>query len=337
MSWYRSNIQILVSISIGVCVWMDLFSPAQAQIALPEGYPHQCQLTNQEVFIALRGGIETLVLEAKYVFQSKKDTYGRPLVPEAEDFVPDPPASMGWVVPVPSDASSAEVVSENLMQDLYDLTHPSTKEKYRLRTGRPQGITRFGGSIFTGGSDGEEGALKWKMFLTPETAIEETVAYLSEGGLKLPEGVLLEDYAKAGMGFAVGILENPAIGGVLGPFTAQFRSDRAVFPLRFQSHAGPFALSIYALSDKVLDHRALSKWNLRGNNAWENLHREAWFRGYTALADIPLPESLSAFVRSLGVEENSGDFSFYAWEGKDYNSYGRTTEKFKEDFSILVR
>jgi len=219
------------------------------------------------------------------------------------------------------------------MKDLFDLTHPSTKEKYRLRTGRPQWITRFGGSIFGGGVAEEEGSLEWRTFDTGPAVVD----FLAENGLIPPEGTLLRDYHERGWGFSVGVLENPPIAGLLGPFAIEFESEAIVFPLRFQSQAGEFVLSMYLLSDRILDHHAKSTWDLRGINVWENLHREAWFRGFTAVPDIAFPETLWSVIEILAKDVPMDRLSFYAWEGKDYNDYGRTTERFNQDFEIFPK
>ncbi len=310
---------------------------AHSQVALPPDYPHQCHLTHLETFIALSGGKQTFILEAKYELETKKDTYGRPLVPESEDFVLDPPKNLAWVVPAPDNSRRSEIETDSLMKDLFNLTHPSTKEKYKLRTGRPRGITRFGGSIFGDSVGGEMDGIEWNEFQPTVSIVDDVIQYLKEKGLVMPEGSLLEDYAQRGWGFWVGVQEDPPIAGLLGPLAIEFESEGATFPLRFQSQAGEFTLSVYLLSDTILDHRSISQWDLRGINAWENLHREAWFRGYTAASDMVLPETLSSNFAELTQNQPLDQISFYAWEGKDYNGYGRTTEKFKQDLQILAK
>ena len=307
-----------------------------SQVALPPDYPHTCHVTNLEAFVALVGGKQSLVVEAKYAFETKKDAYGRPLTPQSEEDLLDPPAKMAWLVPVPGDAEESSIETETLMGDLFDLTHPSTKSKYKLRTGRPQGITRFGGSIFSGGLIEEEGGMEWT-WVEPTDSMEGLKGSLDEIGLALPEETLAEDYFAKGWKIGVGVLEEPGVSGILGPMGVEFPSPEMVFPLRFQSNAGEFTLSLYTLSDQILDHRAISTWDLRGINAWENLHREAWFRGYTAVPDIEFPESLGAIIGELAESTPVENLSFYAWEGKDYNGYGRTTERFQKDLSVPAK
>lgn len=305
------------------------------QTVLPKDYPHRCLLTNQEAFIVLQGGRQILVLEARYDFDVQKDSYGRPLAPQPEDFILDPPARLGWIVPLPGGGRISDLPTDSILKDLHELTHPSAKGKYHLRTGRPQGITRFGQSVFSGASVAEEDRLEWTIFPSPDTAKAELLAELSGLGLQGVNEKLLDEYTAAGWGFALAVLENPEIGGMLGPVVFEFESDRAVFPLRFQSQAGPFNLALYILSDSVLDHRSMTRWNMRGINAWENLHREAWFRGYTNLVDMAAPASFEpyvAWITEAGATREG--VSFYAWEGKDYNTAGRTTERFKEEFAI---
>ncbi|MCA9413678.1 MAG: DUF2330 domain-containing protein [Candidatus Omnitrophica bacterium] len=336
MNSIHSKLHPFVLAAIGCFLFCHPNHGVWSQIVLSPDYPHVCHMTNMEAFIALKGGKQTLVLEAKYAFETKKDVYGRPLVPESDDSVLDPPKKLAWIVPVPPDSQPAAIETGSLMGDLFDLTHPSTKAKYHLRTGRPQGITRFGGSIFTGGVSDEEEPLKWSWIEPSSDAVQKLRDLLTREGLAFPESSPVQDYVEKGWKIGVGILEEPGIAGVLGPFAVEFSSETAVLPLRFQSQAGEFSLSVYVLSDKILDHRAISQWDMRGINPWENLHREAWFRGYVSVADMEIPESVKPIVEAMagGSLEN---LSFYAWEGKDYNGYGRTTERFKQDFSIPAK
>jgi hypothetical protein len=323
---------------------VPLFS-LEAQVLTPADYPGQAHLSNQEYLVVHAGGQEYLAVEARYSFEPPRQrggyayTYNQPAMDIA------PPARLAWVIPVPAGAQLLDPPSTDLFGEMYDFTHPSDdKLRYRLRTGRPQGLNRFGENLLSGGLEvGEGGALSWKVIEgSGGEALAALQAWAQQEGFAGPNPQLAGDYASMGWTFAVGVLESPESSGLLGPGAVAFPSTDLVLPLRFQAEAGEFDLALYAFSDKIFDKRPLSNWRLSGVNAWENRHRQAWFEGYIPIGQTAPPESLKTFLSGLSGQAplppfNPPDLNFYVFEGEKLNGYGRTTANQRQEFALYEK
>ena len=320
--------------------------PGMAQVLVPSGYNGLCRLTHQEAVTVFHQGRQILVLEARYQFEpapiprtGSTYYYYRTRDSQTEEEVL-PPEQVAWVVPLPAGGTVLDPPSGMVLEALHELTHPSAKIKYRLRTGRPTALNRFGKNIFSDDvATPEEEKVSWTiMDGSGETALIGLTEFLKSKDFEGLNEPLAKDYAERGWTFAVGILKNPMAMSVIGPAAFKFPTEELVFPLRFQANAGEFDLSLYTVSDQVFETRSLSQWRIRGTNAWENLHREAWFQGYTKVEDAGLPEGILSYLdrlRESDLEELPIDgLLFYAWEGKDLNGYGKTTADLKQDFAL---
>jgi hypothetical protein len=319
-----------------------------AQVLTPSGYDGQCRLTHQEAIAVSHQGQQFLALEARYQFEPAPVLrtggtryYGAPANQAEEEVLP--PVRVAWVVPIPAGGEVVEPPSSMVLEDLHELTHPSTKIKYRLKTGRPTALNRFGNNLFSDElASPEEEGLSWTIVEgSGEAALSGLAEFLNSENLTGLDEVLAKGYAARGWTFAVGLLEDPEGMSVIGPAAFRFPSEELVFPLRFQANAGEFDLSLYVVSDREFETRSLSQWRIRGTNAWENLHREAWFQGYTKYEDADPPEGFVSYLDSLRGSALQGlpteGLLFYAWEGKEMNGFGKTTADLKQDFGLAEK
>ena len=317
-----------------------------AQVLTPPGYDGRCHITHQEVMAVFQQGKQFLALEARYQFEptpaprtGSNRYYSSTQADQTEEDVL-PPERVAWIVPIPAGGKVADPPSSLVLEELHELTHPSAKIKYRLKTGRPTALNRFGKNLFSDElATPEEEGISWTvMDGSGETALSGLDEFLKSKNLEGLNMDLGRDYAGRGWTFAVGFLENPEGMSVIGPAAFQFPSKEMVFPLRFQADAGEFDLSLYAVSDRQLETRWLSQWRIRGTNAWENLHREAWFQGYTKFEDADPPEGFVSYLDGLRESDLQGlptkGLLFYAWEGKEMNGFGKTTADLKQDFVL---
>jgi hypothetical protein len=316
-----------------------------AQVFVPSGYNGRCRFTHQEAITVFHQGKQLLVLEARYHFEpaavprtGSTHYYGAPASQTEEEVLP--PDRVAWVVPIPAEGKVVDPPSSTVLEALHELTHPSAKIKYRLRTGRPTALNRFGKNIFSDEvAASEEKGISWTIMEgSGETALNGLTEFLKSKDLDELNEALAKDYAELGWTFAVGVFEDPQAMGVFGPAAFQFPSEELVFPLRFQADAGEFDLSLYAVSDREFETRSLSQWRIRGTNSWESLHREAWFQGYTKFEEADPPEGLVSYLECLRESALMGlptaGLLFYAWQGIEMNGFGKTTADLKQDFSL---
>jgi len=251
----------------------------------------------------------------------------------------DPPASIGWIIPVPPGCAIKEVDTGSLFDDLHDWTHPSSKSIYGLRTGRPTGLNRFNQSIF-GSREESNGGLKWNWEILPgtdETALQALIEWTrvrNLNGLVEPSSRV---YAERGWTFAVGTTEQPLGEGTLGPVQLTFPSSDLVFPLKYQSGVGEFDLAMYAFSDKVLDSRLTNTHRLRTPRGWTRRHRSA-FRGGVPLGETGPPATLTGYLEKVGLNGSAAtaadSLSAYIWEGNRLKIRSSSRGRSAKDFVI---
>ena len=318
-----------------------LASLAAAQIAAPGGFAGKVHLTHQEALVIHHQGQQLLVLQARFEIEERtapsSRVRGRPKVSPEGAAASAPPARMAWIIPLPPGATPVDPPA-GALEELYDVTHPSPKIKYRLRTQRPSAFNRFGESLFTDKQTQRgEDTIAWEV-MEGSAALEGLRGRLQSLGFEGLNREVAEDYAERGWTFALGRVESPGESGMLGPAAFSFPSENLVFPMRFQADAGEFDLSLYVLSDKVWDKRGLSAWRIQGVREWENLHREAWFQGYLSLANPPFPPSLKARLEETGSGAFPGlkleEMKLFAWAAARLNGYGRTTAHQTRDFAL---
>jgi hypothetical protein len=301
---------------------------AWAQVLTPTGYSGDWVFTNQEAIVVFQGGRQTLALEARYEILPV-DPQGPPLAP---------PERLGWIIPIPAGGTLAELPAAGVFADLYQMSHPSAKKRYNLRTGRPTAMNRFGENIFGGsGYASEDTTLSWTLFEGGgQGALDALNKWIADQGLEGLSEDLARDYAEEGWTFAAGLAQNVGEAGLLGPAAFEFPSEEVVLPLRFQADADEFDLTLYIVSDKILDTRALSGWRIGGVDAWERENRDAWFQGYMNLSEAGAPESLTSYVNLFRPSGGGAEqpLYFHVLAAEMLNGYGRTTARQTTDFSL---
>lgn len=298
-----------------------------AQVLVPSGYSGDWTVTNQEAIVLFQGGRQTLALEARYEI----------LPMDEQSPPPAPPERLGWIIPIPPGGAQAELPAAGVFADLYQMSHPSAKKQYNLRTGRPTAMNRFGENIFGGsGYANEDTTLSWTLFEGGgQPALDALNRWIADQGLEGLSEDLARDYAEEGWTFAAGLAQNVGLSGLLGPGAFEFPSEEVVLPLRFQADAGEFDLTLYVVSDKILDSRSLSSWRIGGVDAWERENRDAWFQGYMNYSEAGAPESLTAYVDLFRSSGGEGEpLYLHVLEAEKLNGYGRTTARQSIDFSL---
>lgn len=211
---------------------LSLAALADACIHAPKGYDGSVEQTSQSAIVFWDAGVEDLVI--KPAFQAKGSKA---------------PASLAWVIPVPAQPTSYGEVQGKAFKDLFEAWE---------RENRPKSMNRArGAKSAPGGIELLEPAIAGDYAIQPIKATgaqgaEALNAWLSQNGFGQVPAENMSYYVEREWIWLCVKAQPSSSSGDLKPLRVTFPSKEPVYPLKFSTHQGTFALTLWVITKQPL-------------------------------------------------------------------------------------
>lgn len=272
----------------------------------PRDYKGSLEETSQQAIIFYENGREELILKVDY--KAKGDKL---------------PTSLAWVVPTPTTPDHYAVTSAKVFEELFRMTE-------ELERGKGPSEGHSGIELLAKVTVGEYEIQPIKA--KGPAAGDELNRWLKDSGYGEVPRENMQYYLDAGWTFlAIKILKDKAkesleAEGGFRPLRISFAADRIYYPLKFSSHQGTFAATLYVVTPKPVDAAQAAKFGFTA--------------GVSAEVDADSNPS-SSFAELWGEIRKQDRVKFtkgtvQKFQAAEINGKKSPLSGWKEDFSIKV-
>lgn len=210
-----------------------LLAPSAACIHAPKDYAGSVAQSGQTAIVFWDQGVEDLVLRPAYVSKGGKA-----------------PASLAWVIPVPSAPQSYGIVKESAFQALFKAWERNESLATDSLRSAPKGRSNGGIEFLKKAVVGEYEIQPIKA--TGPAGAKALNAWLVAKGFGAVPEENMAYYVQREWVWLCVKANTRAASGKLRPLRVTFKTPRPVYPLKFSTHQGTFDLTLWVVTRKPL-------------------------------------------------------------------------------------